>query len=654
MAVGLHPLLVALALLQSPPATAPLEPRLSEIPWPAQLGIRAAAVELGVPTLRQVVLVPDVATWLDEIGRWTTEARWPVLLEDDRFAPLFVRGFRPERVLRRPSVGAPPEDRAALERAARTAIARAWGGRSAAEVTGIAPPGVALTSFDDPAWTAAVALAAGRGLPLAILDGAFGAPDDTLDATRFAELDAAVRDAVARVGLPYDQLGDAIDAVVLCRGVAAKARAAIDPAARMPLPPDAPVQPNDPFAVTDLLCRHSDGRRWAIAGWIFGSQERAAYMAMCSLFLPRQDAWFVNTYGSGEPWIRYAPDAAADALRSQGFTVRVSSGEQVSETNWLRLLMGGVSTDLLVMNSSGDPEWFSLFGNERGRTPDMPVLNRPTAIHLVHSWSMTRPNDPQTIGSRLLDQGAYAYYGSVQEPFLVAFVPPAALIQRCLAMAPFLVSARMLDGPMDRPWRLTAIGDPLLTVLPREQRDRRRFVELPPLESLPEGTRDLRSEATAAMRSFAASGDEAALASAFGALAILGEDDLAIGLYKVARGRGKTEAAASHVLGPYFRKREAEDFLEAFRLVERPTADHLDMLWHLLTPRIASLDEETLRLLRQHLRGPDTSVDLARLVVGFDRRFGRGASDRVVRDELERSPAPSPGIARRLGELLRR
>ena len=53
----------------------------------------------------QVVLVPDLATWLDEVGRWKKGAQWPVLIEDDRYTPLFVRRFKPLRLIGRSSIG---------------------------------------------------------------------------------------------------------------------------------------------------------------------------------------------------------------------------------------------------------------------------------------------------------------------------------------------------------------------------------------------------------------------------------------------------------------------------------------------------------------------------------------------------------------------
>ena len=109
--------------------------------------------------------MPDLATWLDEIGRWGMSARWPVLIEDDRYTPLFVRQFKPRRLVRRPSVEWNlPRDPDALKAMARSTAVDAWGGEPGNdEIEAVyrrlswVPPGIVATSFEDPAWPAALA-----------------------------------------------------------------------------------------------------------------------------------------------------------------------------------------------------------------------------------------------------------------------------------------------------------------------------------------------------------------------------------------------------------------------------------------------------------------------------------------------------------------
>ncbi len=646
-------------------------------PWPVLLGLRVAQTEVALPVARQVTLVPDAATWLDEMSRWTREARWPVLFEDDRFAPLFIRAFQPERVIRRASVGPMPGPKAERESLAHAVVARAWNGDpamgslAALQQSKLVPPGVAIGSMDDPAWPAAVALAAGRGLPLLFVDGDFGSPNETLEAHDFTRLDQAIAEAIATTGLPFRALGDAIDAVALCREVGAKVRPNLPATTRIPWPESSGVSHADPLSTIDLLCRDPQGARYAVAGWIVGSSERSAYMAMCSLFLERESWWFLSGYASGAPWSTYAPDEAAKLLGAGGFKTKVTSGPQMSLANWRKMLMGGFDADVLVMNSSGDPGWFSLHGNDRGEIHDVPFLSRPAALHLIHSWSLTRPADLYTVGGRLLDRGVYAYYGSVQEPFLGAFLTPLALAQRVGGLGPFLISSRMLEGELDKPWRLTAIGDPLMLCIVPSKRTVPKAA-LPELngEDLRASVRDRLARAKDATDANAKRAD---FAAAMRALRILGADDIAVGLWDLAKPAWAPGSAPSAIdsgfsadaLPALFRERKFDEFVAAFRIafpagsdgraaapVGRQAEDAWDMLWHLAGPRVMSLDAPRLTFLQRHLRGQDTSVDLAMLLPAIDKAKGRAESDRIVTEEIERTA--NEGVKAKLSKLLRR
>src|SRR5690606_17791412 len=107
--------------------------------------------------------------------------RWPVLIEDTHLAPMFIRRFQPAQVIRRESVGEQPVTQEAIANLTITA----FGGnpqvlalRDVFDAHTFTPPGVVVASLNDPAWTAAAALAAGRGQPLIWIDNAFGRPDD--------------------------------------------------------------------------------------------------------------------------------------------------------------------------------------------------------------------------------------------------------------------------------------------------------------------------------------------------------------------------------------------------------------------------------------------------------------------------------------------
>ena len=99
--------------------TQPLPPP-DQLHWAVKLGLRIEQVNRAFPVVDCVVLVPDAATYLDELGKWSPRGRWPVLFEDDQLAPMFIRRFRPSRVYRRPL----PRRRRCLHRPPRETASR--------------------------------------------------------------------------------------------------------------------------------------------------------------------------------------------------------------------------------------------------------------------------------------------------------------------------------------------------------------------------------------------------------------------------------------------------------------------------------------------------------------------------------------------------
>jgi hypothetical protein len=225
----------------APAASAQGAPRAGETPWPIVLGQRAAALERDWPIVNQVVLVPDGRTYLDEIAKWSPAGRWPVLIEESNFTPMFVRAFAPDRVVRRESVGAMPADRAEREKLIATSAAEAISDGfadviGAAAKRGVMPSMVVIASADDPAWTAAAALAAGRCAPIYFTSEPYGTPDDTMDAARFKALSAELERAAERTGLGWKGLGDALDAFVVCRDIAWKCDPELAPGLKIEIP----------------------------------------------------------------------------------------------------------------------------------------------------------------------------------------------------------------------------------------------------------------------------------------------------------------------------------------------------------------------------------------------------------------------------------
>jgi hypothetical protein len=621
------------------PASAPVQPpRLqasapNETPWPVVLGTRTAALERDWPIVDQVVLVPDGRTYLDEIAKWSPAGRWPVLIEDGWYAPMFVRAFAPARVLRRESAGAMPADRDEREKLIATSAAEAIsdGGvdiLGAASTRGITPSMLVIADANDPAWTAAVALAAGRCAPIHFTSEPYGKPDDAIDAAHFKALESELERAADRTGLAWKGLGDAIDAFVICRDFGWKCVPELAPGLKIEIPNGPfPTAPGQPVATLNTLGRHADGMWWAIGAGIFGSEQRSAYVAMCSLFAPRRTAWMTNAYDSGGGWGAYDIAPAASKFEKQGFATRSWSKEQNSLESWRRVLMGGFDCDVLVANSHGMPSQFGLFGGGMATVGDVPIFDRPVAVHFLHSFSLEFPANPATVGGAFLEHGAYAYFGSVYEPLLPAFVPPELLAERSGFLVPFAVSARVYEGGFARPWRTAAFGDPLVILATPERLGVRRVP--PPAD----GVADLRVRAAEELKRFRDDSDTLALAKAMRDLELVGSDEKTVQLWSLAQKLDTAPYSAPFVLGALFRARDLVGFVAAYELCKAPPPRTRDMLWQLATPRLSSIaDAHVVALLGRDPRGPDASVDLALLKPAAVRVLGRDGWSRIVAD----------------------
>jgi hypothetical protein len=81
---------------------------------------------------------------------------------------------------------------------------------------------------------------------------------------------------------------------------------------------------------------------------------------------------------------------------------------------------------------------------------------------MIHSYSAADLANSQTIASRWLEQGAYVFYGSVNEPFLTAFRQPGLVAELVCAGVPFVAALRQGETEaFGFPWRLIYLGDPL-------------------------------------------------------------------------------------------------------------------------------------------------------------------------------------------------
>ena len=566
---------------------------------------------------------------MQEVARWSPQAQWPVLIEDDVLAAQFVRRYRPQRVLRRVAATALSEDPRSREQEMEAAAAAAWGGgsdaASASTAAGLpAAPGLIVSDASDAAAAAAVLLAAGRGQDIVGVGVSAGTPNQVLSADVTARFRSAIESAVNATGRSWRSLGDDIDAITLCRTAGARVRTAM---------PIASVgKPGDEVALTDVLGRSGDGSRWAFTGWMFGDAAYTAYAANCSLFLPRIDAWMCNSYPQTQPWVGWGLAAAAKVLESAGWKTTLRTDETI--TSLRAGDMSGLKADLALLNSKGNADFFRMHGGKDADPGDVPILDRPAAVSMIHSWSLRSPADADTVGGRWLERGAYAMVGSSAEPQLSAFVPPELLVRRLAGGVPMLVAARWWPDqqtPMKSAWRINTLGDPLMIAPPPKGTVRRPVPAA--TEASGQGVSDVEQEAVAAMQEAEATPSDAAFARAIRLTTLLGRDVIATQLWTAARQHGVGgPAAARAAFGPRFRVGDRDALLDVWTQLPEATSREADMFW---AAWAASLGEGTSDAVVRALMGsitPGGAVARAEALVPLVmRRFGAAAAGGLLR-----------------------
>lgn len=605
------------------PSPAPLAQPAPEMHPGVLVGRRAGALLAMRPVIRTVVIVPDPASYAEAVARWTPMAIFPVLIDDGSWAAQediarFVRGFQPESVVRweapegttRP--GAPMRPRRAVPNARQLtdrALLRAWGIEADApddarptdlfgawKAIGHTCPGVILADERDPAWTGALALAAAHGEPILWTEFPALAINGSLDAAQAEAFCVRLDELCASQPLPWRGLGDAIDAVTICGALPARIKTSA----------------GEFVATTDRVGRAAntpDGARWAWAGQVFGSEPLAAYRAMCSIFQRPRSTWTFDGYGSTEPWVQWDGTRASKALNDAGMLAMLDDEPRNTAADWKLRAERPVHAGLILINSSGNRGWFDL-GGVRAYSGDVPLLDVPAAVHMVHSWSAVAPDRPTTVAGRWLQRGVFAYVGSVHEPYLQAFVPTPMVAERMLAGMAFGAAARLDSGPV---WRISVLGDPLYTLRPES---RVSDAELPLDDAVP--LDEVFREAAAEQR----------YAEMFTALSLSARDSDAARLFEAMLRDQPTSLDADvaraglHML---FRTGKDDEFLRAFSaLTEENRGDlqAVDALWHVGRRAVrerGDYAEAALALMSSHTRDGQADADAAEL-----RQLGAG------------------------------
>lgn len=638
-----------LARQETPPATpaptltpAPAQPPQAQQLHPGLLlGLRAHSVKLQMSVLPVVVIVPDGPSYVEAIAHWQPRLRYPVLIDNGSLPARediarFVRAFKPKSVVR---WTASPEQAAKLSgdagrraKAVENAVARAFGADEKNppanlvafwKSLGLASPGVVVTSMDDHAWPAGLALAAGHGQPIVWYSGAGDAINGEMLQHEVEAFEKAIEDGVEATGLSWRVLGDELDAVSLCLNHAGKFKAIPDPAVAERIP----MKPGEACAVTDRIGRHIEGGamsvRWAYAGQIFGDECQSAYRAMCSLFLETTSAWLFDGYPPDQGgFSEFDCTKAEQILAGAGLKTTLDDTPRQGRADWRARIATPLNAGLALVNTQGMSNYFDLQPG-RGRCGDVPLLQIPAMIHFVHSWSLAYPGGRDSIGGRWIEHGAYCYFGSVHEPFLAAFIPTPAVAFRLVPVNKEVISGfawgaagRQDNWPV---WRVACIGDPLATIgrpAPRVDDGKLALSDVA----------DVEEEMKAAVKA-------KQFARAIALLTILGRDDqaarVAAAVLKDDGAKFGPDVAAASIF-PLARAGRADALVGAYTKLDAGTAADgfvQDALWlGTLSELKTTTDRNLLNVLRRNLRPSQTARDALDLSGAWDRNLGKQAT----------------------------
>lgn len=585
-------------------------------------GLRADLIRRTQQTVPVVVIVTDAPSYLAAVEGWEGVRRYPVLWDDGSIKSRediarFVRAFQPEHVVRYvPDAGAPgwPAARADRQKRFRETLAHALddhgadfqGSLQTLRDGGIVSPGIVLTDVDDQAWPAALALCAARLQPVAFIDtpGSVWRP---LNSEQCDVLEQAAEHLARDTGLEWRTIGDDIDAVTLCMNTSVKL--AYGP------------NDHDIYAVSARVGRFGDngtGDRWANTGQLFGSYSQSVYRAMCAIFLDIRDAFVFDGYDATQPWNAYDGTEASGVLKSLGMEVQLHDLPNNTRDLWLAMTARPIRPALWLINSHGTQNEINMqMGKVRGT--DVPLLEHPAVVHIVHSFSAALPANRVTVAGAMLDRGVYAMLGSVDEPYLSAFVPTPLVARRLAGGMNFAAAVRFDDVPV---WKLAVMGDPLVTLGPAGAR-------------VPDATPDLPgtpSDLDKALTDALASKD---IPRAVETLTLLGRDHDAARLASAAINDKQTAVSpelAAAAIPALFRDGRHEDVLTAFaNLTDDQRSDPVlgDCFWFAGRFLLASSpDRDRVERLMRLYQRPDSLISDAEEIAMTIRR--RSIEDAVV------------------------
>lgn len=404
-----------------------------------------------------VMLVPDERALLAAVEQWTDELIWPVLIADAWFAPIFIEAYQPKQVVYWPGPRAKDEPKVAQRLAKRVEEHNAQVAKRIAD--GFRPPGLVAIDPDDPQRCAGVALAIAYGQPIELIDEGSAPRYKAADPDRAKELVARFHRAL-------------VDRKIAAKG----SWCGLTLAGRYPYRYRTEPKANPVLSLDDLLGRGPSGLRAAVCGRLSGDVTQSTYQAMASMFLDPRRALLADDYANRPGAFGHYTLGEAEAALGDRFDVTRLTGEGLTPTAF-RVAAGSLPSPAFVwVNSSGNANFMDLRG--RATPSDVPV-GGAQAAYVVHSFSAQNIESVDTIGGRWLAGGAYWYFGSTHEPYLMAFVRSVGLATKALAGTPVAMATKHSPGtPMARPWKTMVVGNPLWAW--RDKPAKRRAVDAIP------------------------------------------------------------------------------------------------------------------------------------------------------------------------------
>ncbi len=623
---------------QNKPTTGAESP-LAKLPPPVRLGARVTIVKRASRIADLLVIVPTDAAYAAAIASWTPDVRFPVLVDDgtaeaaDRIA-LFARSYKPAKIVRWEGKNTSfPAEPGARMQAMESIISRTLGlseeeskapgalDKAMEKMAGLnmPPVGVVLVDAADASWTAGLALAAGHAQPIAMFRYAYG-PVGSVPQKESEQIGKLAIAVAERLKLDYKTLGDTFDAITICANIPTKADTA---------------KPGEFAALTDLVGRveGSDTERWAWSGQVYArTASEGAYNAMCSLFLTPDTGWLFNGYESGKDWDTYAQRGAAEAFNLAKLKASIVEYPDGTDRTWKARTRQGIDAGIVFIGSMGNADFFDLRGG-RAKPGDIPMLKQPAVVYMIHSWSMTSIASRETVGGRWLDRGAFCYFGSVQEPYLNAFLPPSLFAARMLAGCPW---GAMFGTDKRELWKVGSVGDPLFTITNVFGKDPARVAAAFPLANAENPARPLDELMREALK-----GQD--LAEAVRNLTLMGRDKDAVDVFTATLKDApkKVDAKlARAAIGACAREGSWNAVVRAFDALspsDKLEGRFRDLLWLAAGDPTAKPDSITLGLLRNSVRKEQAARDCVDLGNLWSRAYNKAQAATMLEQVRDQS-----------------